>query len=252
MNFKFGKLAPKANYKTLRLRNYLHSNAPVVPATQTWDYAFQAWPMDANDTVGDCTCAAIAHMVMLWTAYQGKMVRPTTQQVLEVYSAVTGYDPNQTQPDGSNPTDNGANITDILNYWRSTGIAGHKIDGWAQIDHTNIQEVKQAIYLFGGVNPGFQVPQSAMDQNSQGQPWTVVPNDGGIVGGHSVPAFDYSPTGGTVSTWGMKQAFDWNFWLKYMDECYCIISLDWLRQNGVAPNHLNLAQLEADLKALPA
>jgi hypothetical protein len=37
-----------------------------------------------------------------------------------------------------------------------------------------------------------------------------------------------------------------------MDECYAIISLDWLDKQGVAPNHLNLDALRADLKSLPA
>jgi hypothetical protein len=185
-------------------------------------------------------------MVQLWSATTGTMVKPSVAEVIKVYSAVSGYDP----VTGAN--DNGAAISDVLNYWRSYGIAGHKIDGWAQIDHTNIQEVKQAIYLFGGVNPGLQVPQSAMDQFQSGQPWSLVNNDGGIVGGHSVPAFSYSPTGGTVATWGAKEGFSWNFWLAYVDECYCIISLDWLYKNGVAPSHLNLTALRADLAALPA
>ena len=244
MRYRLGKLAPKANYKTLRLRNYLHSSAPPIPATKAWDAAFKAWPMDGNDVIGDCTVAAIAHMVMLWTATTGQMVKPTRDQVVAVYSAITGYDPET----GAN--DNGAAITDVLDYWRTKGIAGHKIDGWAQIDQTNLQEVKQAIYLFGGVNPGLQVPQSAMDQSQNGQPWTVLKRDGGIIGGHSVPAFDYNANGGTAATWGMRQDFTWNFWLKYMDECYAIVSLDWLYKNGVSPSFLNLAALRADLKAL--
>ena len=48
----------------------------------------------------------------------------------------------------------------------------------------------------------------------------------------------------------MRQDFTWNFWLKYVDECYAIVSLDWLRRNGVSPSFLNLAALRADLKAL--
>lgn len=245
-NLKLGKLAPKANYKTLRLRNYLHSNAPAIPATQAWDAKFNAWTMDGNDVYGDCCFAAVAHMLSLWTATTGKMVKPTEAQVLKMYSAVTGFNPKT----GAN--DNGAAISDVMNYWQTHGLAGHKIDGWAQIDHTNLQEVKTAIYLFGCVNPGLQVPQSAMDQFGNGEPWTVVSDDGGILGGHSVPAFSYSPNGGTVSTWGAKEGFSWNFWMTYVDECYAPLSLDFLYANGVAPNHLNLDALRADLKALPA
>lgn len=249
-NVKLGKLAPKPSAKTLKLRTYLHSDAPVIPATQAWDHCFRAWTMLKNDVIGCCTVAAIAHMVQLWTAYHGTMVKPTADQVIEVYSAITGYDPSQTDASGFNPTDNGAAISDVLEYWRKVGIAGHKIDGWAQIDHTNIQETKTAIYLFGGINPGLQVPQSAMDQALSGREWKVVKHDGGILGGHSVPVFDYSPTDGVCATWGMKQMFTWDFWLRYVDESYAIISLDWLDKQGVAPNHINLEALRADLKSL--
>ena len=246
MNRKLGKLAPKRNIRTLRLARYLHSNAPVVPAFEDWSADFKAWTMDGNDTIGDCTCAAIAHMVSLWTAFQGSMVKPTKDQTVAVYSAVTGYDPIT----GAN--DNGAAITDVLNYWRTVGIAGHKIDGWAQVDNTNLPEVKQAIYLFGGIDIGLQVPQSAMDQNANGEEWSVVHNDGGIVGGHSIPAFDFNRSYGRGATWGMNQAFEWHFWMKYVDECYAPISMDWLNSKGISPSHLNLNQLWADLKSLPA
>jgi hypothetical protein len=250
VRFKLGKLAPKGNYRALKLRNYLHSAAPVIPAAKAWDAAFKAWPMDGNDTISDCTTAAMAHMVMLWTAYTGTMVRPTLAQVIAVYSAITGYDPTQTDPNGNNPTDTGAALTDVLEYWRTKGIAGHKIDGYAQVDPTNLKEVKQAIYLFGGVDTGVQLPQSAEDQTQNGQPWTVVAQDGGILGGHSVPAFDYTAAGGTVATWGQRQDFTWNWWLKYVDECYVPLSLDWLYKTGVSPSFLNLAALRTDLAAL--
>jgi hypothetical protein len=241
----FGRLAPKVNAKTLRFENYVHSDHPVIPPSVDWDYKFKAWTMAGNDTIGDCTVAAIAHMVMLWTAFTGTMVRPTRDQVVQVYSEITGYN-------GDPATDNGAAITDVLDYWQRKGIAGHKIDGWVQIDHTNIQQVKQAIYVFGAVNLGFNVPDSAMIQNSQGQDWSVVPNDGGIDGGHSVPVFDFTPANWDCATWGMNQRGTWPFWMKYGDEAYAPLSLDWLYKSGIAPSHLNLAQLRADLKAQAA
>ena len=239
-----GKLAPKRNFRSLRLSNYLHSTAPVIPSSEAWSHAFKAWTMDANDQIGDCTVAAVAHMVSLWTAYNGQMVKPTRNQVVQAYSDITGYDP------ATGANDNGAAITDVLNYWTRVGIAGHKIDGWVQVDNTNLQEVKQAVYLFGGLDIGLQVPQSAMDQNLAGLPWEVVPFDGGILGGHSIAAFDFSPAQGRGATWGMNQAWTWNFWLTYVDECYAPISMDWLNKRGISPSHLNYNQLWADLKSI--
>src|SRR5580700_3718073 len=108
--------------------------------------------MMGNDKVGDCTCAAIGHFVMLATAHTGELVTPSQQDVLAVYSAATGYDP------ATGANDNGAAITAILEYWRTTGIAGHKILAWASINPANIVEVKQGIQLFGGVDIGMQLP----------------------------------------------------------------------------------------------
>jgi len=255
MQYKLGKHPPKHNAKTLMFSRYLKATAPPVPPTKAfWEYKIPeaTWGMMANDTVVDCTCAAIAHMLMNWTAHTGKIVVPTVDQVLAAYSAITGYDPSQTQSDGSNPTDQGAAITDVLAYWQSTGLAGHKIDGWVQIDPANLQAVQQAVYLLGGLDIGIQLPNSAVDQNSAGQAWEVIPDDGGIAGGHSIVNFGYGRGGTTAITWGMRQPMSWAWFQKYCDEAYAVVSLDWLDASGTAPSHLNVAQLRADLQALKA
>ena len=259
MNFKLGKLPPKKNPRTLLLSKYLLPQAPgglpTAPPKSYWEYKIPAgaWEMFGNDTIGDCTCAAIAHMLMCVTAHTGKIVVPTLADVLAVYSAVTGYDPAQQQPDGSNPTDQGAAITDILAYWRDTGIAGHKILGSAAIDVGNRAHVEQGNYIFGGVDIGFNVPQSAMDQVDAREPWDVVPDDGGIVGGHSVPIFGYGSQGATCITWAALQQMGWPFFQKYCDEGYVVVTRNWLNAaSGLAPNALDLDALTADLKIIGA
>ena len=86
-----------------------------------------------NDTIGDCTCAAAGHLVMEWTANVGAETTPADADILAAYSAITGYDPKT----GAN--DNGAVETDVLNYWRKTGIAGHKIMAYAALEPGNHQ-----------------------------------------------------------------------------------------------------------------
>jgi len=247
MAFKFGKLAPKFNKKTLSLSKYV---GPLVSVPKKlWrEYKIPVggWTMMANDTVGDCTCAAIGHMVMLFTAHTGTMVTPTDADVLAVYSAVTGYTPSDPS------TDQGAAITDILAYWQSTGIAGHKILGWVKIG-LDPAALQQAMYLFGAVDMGFNVPQSAMDQVNAGQDWDVVTPDGGIVGGHSVPLFGYGSKGYDCTTWGANQKLTTAFADAYMDEAYAVVTQDWIdAASGLAPNQFNLAALQADLKAIGA
>lgn len=244
---KLGKLAPKINPKTLQLSKYLGTAVPAPPNKAWREYKIDpnAWQMFGNDSIGDCTCACIAHMVMLMTAHTGTMVVPTVDDVIGAYSAVSGYNPQN----GTN--DNGAAITDVLNYWRTTGIAGHKILGWAQVDQTNITSMKQAIWLFGGIDIGVNLPNSAMSQFDSNTSWEVLPNDGGIDGGHSIPNFGYGRTGTNCITWAKRQPMSWDWFLKYCDEAYAVITQDWINQaTGKTPSGFDLVTLQADLNAL--
>ena len=244
---KLGKLAPKFNRKSLTLSKYLTSDIPAAPAKVYREYKIpeNLWGMDANDRIGDCTCAAVAHLLMLATIHTGSIVIPSTQQVVDMYSAVSGYN----QQTGAN--DNGAVISDVLNYWQTTGLDGHKILGWAQIDHTNIEEVKQAIWLFGGVDIGVQLPNSAMSQFDAGQAWDIVDPDGGIDGGHCVCLFGYGSDGCTCVTWGQTQQMSWAWFSKYCDEAYAIITSDWIVQaTQKTISGFDLSTLQHDLRQL--
>jgi hypothetical protein len=245
-----GKLAPKFNRKTLAFSKYLLPSAPPPPPSKAY-YEYKipasAWGMLGNDQYGCCTCAGPGHEIMNRTAHSGTMAKITTDDVLAMYAAICpGFNP------VTDANDNGAAITDALNYLLTTGLAGHKIDGWAAIDNTNIVSIKQGVYLFGSVNIGVNLPNSAMDQTQAGQPWDVVANDGGIDGGHCIPIMGYGAAGCTCITWGALQQMSWEWFAKYCDEAYAEISSDWLDAQGVAPNSLNMATLQADLNALKA
>jgi len=245
-----GKLAPKVNKKTLMFSKYLRGTPPPIPPVKLWrEYKVDQsnWGMYGNDTIGDCTCAEVAHMLMLVTAHTGSIVVPPTADVIAMYSAITGYDP------ATGANDNGAAISDVLNYWQTTGLSGHKILGWVQMDQTNLTAVKQAIYLFGGVDLGVNLPNSAMDQTNANETWDVVADDGGIDGGHSIPLFGYGSVGTNCVTWGQRQEMTWEWFSKYCDECYAVITQDWINKaSGLAVNMLNIEELNADLQELRA
>jgi hypothetical protein len=247
---KLGKLAPKAHPKTLLFSAFLRADAPPAPPAKLWrEYKIpaDAWQMFGNDTIGDCTCAAVAHLLMLVTAHTGTMVVPELADVLSMYSAVSGYD-------GSNATDNGAAITDVLNYWKETGLAGHKILAWAQIDHTNLEHRHQGAYIFAANDVGVQLPANAQDQFTAGETWDVAVDDGGIEGGHCIIEPGYGAAGSDFVTWGKGDQKATNAWSeKYMDEAYCVITQEWLNNaDGLAPNAMDLDALQKALEALKA
>lgn len=239
---KLGRLPRKEHPRTLKLSHYTASLPE--PSKSYWEYMVSNWPMMGNDQIGDCTCACAGHMEQNWTAHTFGMQNPRDDQIISAYSAVSGYDPLT----GAN--DNGAAITDVLSYWASTGIAGRKILAWAEIDQANLDAVKQAIFLFGGIDIGFSVPQSAMDQFDAGQSWTVIPQSS-IEGGHSVPILGYGSAGCTCVTWAKLQPMTWDFFKTYCDEAYAIITQDWLTKAQTTPiAGLDLNALQADLSAL--
>jgi hypothetical protein len=243
--FHGGRLPAQPARPRLRFGAYLTgAPLPSPPASVDWLSKVSSYPMYLNDQLGDCTCAAVGHMIQAETSYgQGHTVTVTDQDVLTVYEKVTGYTPSDPS------TDQGAVIQDVLGYWQKTGMAGHKILAFAAVDVSNMVEVEQAINLFGSVDIGFNFPASAMDQFNAGKPWDVVKGSR-IEGGHSVPVGRYEAGSLFCVTWGAVQEMTAAFWKKYVDEAWVVITQDWVNAQGADPQGFSLYQLGQDLAAL--
>jgi hypothetical protein len=249
---KLGKLTARHDPRALLLASYVTPALPTPPASCDLSTKVGAsWGMMDNDQVGDCTCAAAGHLLMEWTANAGKkMFTPADKQIIAAYSAITGYNPTT----GAN--DNGANEVDVLNYWRQTGIAGHKIGAYMSLEPSNQTHVMDSVYIFEGCYIGLALPTSAQAQVQNHQPWSVPPGgttgDGkpGSWGGHAVPVVAYDVHGLTVVTWGALQTMTWTFWEAYCDEAYAIISNDYLTGKQTSPEGFSMQQLQADLADL--
>jgi len=242
---KFGKDAPKPNKYTLTLNDYT-GLLPAPPSKTYWEYLVKQYPMMLNNTLGCCVFACGGHMVQNWTAHTGTLVTLPDADILAAYEAVGGYVP------GNPATDNGAAITDFLAYWQKTPFGGVTIPGWAAVDYTNLTSVKQAIYIFGALDIGFQVPNSAMTQFQNGQVWDVVTPDGGNAGGHSVCVLGYGADGFACITWGQIQYMTNAFFSAYVDEIYAILTPQWIKSTSLSPSGFDMAALQTDLQALKA
>jgi hypothetical protein len=243
-NYRFGKQPPKIDYRTLRFKNYLESGIAPPPASvdvlqRVYNGVKQSdptqlFPMDGNDTLGDCTIAALAHSITTFRA----LVKPTPvvmpkQQVVKLYYHLTGG------------IDSGLQELDVLNYWRKNMVNGDKIVGYVSIDPKNHTHVQQAIQMFGGVYLGFQVQQNCIEEFNARQPWTPGPlsHDG-----HAVFAVGYDQNGVTVLTWGNTQNATWSWWDECVDEVYAILPPE-SKSPGFAPG-FNFAQLQSDLQTV--
>lgn len=245
---RLGKGPQRLDKRTLLFRKYAIDTAPT-PSHIRWEDAVDPdhWPMLANDRVGDCAVASMAHHVHAWTANEGPVeVILSDDDVLETYGAITGYDP---KVPGS---DQGTIMLDALNHWRRKGIAGRKIEAYTLTQ--GVKEAKQAIWLFGGLYVGLALPISAQAQI--GEVWRVP--EGGAVGagrpgswgGHAVAVLGYGKHRVFCATWGSIQAMTWAFFRTYADEAYAVLSPDDWAADGRAPSGFDLDALREDLRKI--
>jgi hypothetical protein len=241
--YRFGKHPPKHDYRTLRLKNYLTPALAAPPASydvlprvyeklSTSDPT-QLFPMDGNDSLGDCTIAALAHAVTVFRGLIGRRKIWDKQAVVKLYLHLTGG------------VDSGLNELDVLNYWQSHSASGDKILAFASIDVKNHTHVQQAIQLFGGVYLGFVVQQNCIQEFDARQPWIPGPL---TQDGHAVFAVAYDSAGVTVLTWGNTQKATWAWWDECVDEAYAILPPE-AKQSDFAPG-FNFVQLQADLQGV--
>ena len=248
-----GRLPVRHDPRTLRFARYLLPSAlPPLPSYVHWSSKCKAaWGMMLNDRIGDCTCAAAGHAIQVWTAGHGNELTLPDSDVLNLYERVSGYDPNT----GAN--DNGAVELNVLKEWRTNGIGGHKIGAYCALNMRDTREVKEALYLFGGVYLGVALPLAWQGQSVWKAPqfhfdfahpaWRP-----GSWGGHAIFGVDYDSTYLTVISWGQLIKVEWTAVPAYFEEGYGIVSPEWVNDTTKAPNGFDMAALTADLKAIAA
>lgn len=243
-NLKFGR-KPPTDKPALKLSAFLASDAatlPPHPVSEDFLAKMSNWQMLGNDYFGDCVSVTWANERRTLNYLAGKDYYPTQEMVWELYRT---QNPNF-QPNPNNPVeDNGMVIQTCLEYLnKNGGPDGVKSVAFAKVDHTNLEEVKAALAIFGVVWIGINVQAANMAQFNAGQVWDYVStskNDGG----HSVV------TGGYLGnaqkdirfvTWAQETTFTDNFWTHQVEEAWVVI---W-------PEHLGSEQFQAgtDLNAL--
>jgi hypothetical protein len=238
--YRFGKHPPKIDYRTLRLGNYLKSSLPAPPAS--YDVLAEVYeklrvsdptklfPMDGNNTLGDCTIAALAHADTVFNGLIGEKKIMSQQACVKLYMTLTGG------------VDSGLKELDVLNHWQSQPVDGNQILAFIAIGVKNRTHIQQAIRLFGGVYLGFQVQANAQQEFEARKPWIPGPL---TTDGHAVYAVSYDANGVTVLTWGNTQQATWAWWDECVDEAYAILPAQ-AKASDFDPG-FDFAQLQADL-----
>ena len=250
-NYKLGKLPPVVDSRTLLFGAYLTPQLPAPPAQENYGQKVATWPMYGNDQYGDCTCAAVGHMIQNWTATAKGEVTPPLQSIMSLYEHFVGTPP---------PPDAGCSLLVVLRHWKKAGVDGHTIQAYALLKVGDEVQAKDALWCFGTIYIGLALPDFAVPANTDLStiPW-VVPASGATGNaaknpnnGHCVPAVAYDDENLYVVTWGAVKSMSWEFYTAYSDEAFAVLSQDFIDANGQAPQGFDMAALEKDLSQIKA
>jgi hypothetical protein len=211
--------------------------------------------MMANNTLGDCTCAAYYHALQVWSsvALQQMDTEPDAD-VTKLYMLACGWNP---RVPGEGPGGNEQHVLKyLLNKGAPVGADGattHKITAFVEVDPRNVDDVKRAICDCGVAYIGFNVPQNIVPTGAEPPAvWQVAADNPPIVGGHAVVLPGYDATGVKVISWGSFYTMTWEFFAKYVDEVYAIADSTWFTKKLTTPGGLTLEELQVQMQGLRA
>lgn len=263
--FKLGRRRPLAHGPRLKFGDFLKADAQPAPP-QFGDYIKSgSAPIYAasedilgNDRYGDCTCAGAGHILNILRANSeaaGAWREATRNDALAFYSRVTN--PPFIPVLGLN--DNGADEQTVLNVWQKSGFYSDgtgKIEAWASVDGTKPEEVRQAMWLFGNLYFGVELPDAWINPmpSKSGFTWDVA-GDPDQNNGHCYIGYGYNDKGVFIDTWGEFGTMTWEAIAKYcasgVGELYTVLAPDWINQvTQKSPSGFDSAQLESYIKTL--
>jgi hypothetical protein len=194
----------------------------------------------------------------LITSYLVGVEQPVTEaDVLALYTLVN---PTFNPADPGGPGDAGVDMQTMLELALTNGFAGAKPVGFAKVDTSNLDEVRAAISIFGGLLLGVDLEVAQQTQTDAGGPWDF--SDSPVWGGHAVLAGLYTGDPGaghgdiSVITWAQVMGTTDTFEQHQLAEAWVVIFPEHLDhpafQQGVDLAALATAYQELTGRPFPA
>ena len=251
-----------------------HKMPDIVGVPERPDWATGAWQglgdIDGNDTSGDCCYAAIMHLICCVMAATEPPLRtgevsnptwPSKTEAWDLYSRVNVASGNPAFDPNIPSTDIGGDLPTVMNYLMTNSAILYDptwiADGWLTVDASKPDEIRTAIWLFGGTYKALCLPTAYVNPfpSKSGFVFDVagppVPDNGHCI-------VDYMANlsqGSGIDTWGMTGMMTYAANAKYCTlsgagEMHAILWKNW-KETGknIAPNAIDYDSLEADLKA---
>lgn len=234
---RLGRRPPK-RAASLKLGPLLTGVLPQIPVAADHFGQVSDWGAYANDRYGVCGPVSVANYIkMVSRALAGGEVSVSQDDVFDLYrrSGNPDFDP------GTDADDNGVDMQTMLEALTRGGIGGaHQPVCFAQVDHTDLAEVRAAVAIFGGVLFGVDLKVAQQAQTDAGL-WDYVARSQEW-GGHAVLCGTYRTGQVADVTWARVVGATDAFLSHQLDEAWVV----------VMPEHLGSAAFLAgvDLAAM--
>lgn len=210
------------------------------------------WGLWANDRFGTCGPVSFFNYLKLVTSYlTGLEAQPTLEDVFGLYRMCNPeFDPE------TGRGDNGVDMQTMLELAKEHDILGNgKMIAFARVDLSNIDEVRAAIAIFGGVLLGVSMT-TAQDAQTDANPplWDYVRRSP-TWGGHAVLAgmydSDIEPQHSDIEiiTWAQRVGTTHAFQVHQLDEAWVVILREHLDNPGFQAG-VDVAALKSAYEAI--
>jgi hypothetical protein len=221
------------------LSHYASASLPTPPRSFDYGARVKHYPMALNDKYGDCTIAGVVHMLQLMYAEVGEVFDcPDDSIVRDTYFWLSGGQ------------DSGLVEHQVLQMWMQHGLFDHKIVGYAPVNVKDKKKMADALYAFGALYIGIEMPAEAEQQFENNIPWQIDAQSGPPTGGHCVVATGMNPLGIDIITWGVETSMTWEWWDRYGTEAWVVIPEIFVEAGHGPVWSLNLPALQNDLRSL--
>jgi hypothetical protein len=218
---RLGRRPPKMA-PALRFKAFWSGAVPAHPHAADNLSNVREWELGANDQFGTCGPTSVANMrrqVVTYLAALGESF-PTLDDVFDLYrrSGNPGFDP------ATGADDNGVDMQTMLEELLKGGIGGVKPLAFAKVDVHQIDELRAAIAIFGGLLYGVDLQVSQQAQ-TDAKLWDW--KRSGEWGGHAILAGRYTGSAGGddigVVTWGQIVGTTDAFEAHQLEEAWIVI-----------------------------
>lgn len=247
---KLGRKQPDPQHaeRSLKIGDYLTYRTRNLTPPPVVDHFSRVtdWGLYGNDAFSDCGPVAAANLRKMVSLYvTGTEDSPQLADVLQLYALQNpAFNPN----DPGGPGDQGVDLQTMCEDLVKTGLERVKALGFAAVDVSNMDEIRECITLFGGLILGVNLEQAQQTQTDAGV-WTYDPTP--EWGRHAVLAGAYQtgPDALKVITWAQDVAMTDAFDQQQLEEAWVIIWPENLKIGAFVAG-LDLPALAADYKQL--